>query len=125
MARLFDTHAHFDPFAADGSVGAVLDRAAAAGVARMCAVGSSEASNELVVRLAQEHPDVLVAAVGYDRDQLDAPRDLDQLVSKRPARPWWPWARSDWITITRRKRPRPSAPSLARCWNSRSSAAGR
>jgi TatD DNase family protein len=81
MARmkLFDTHAHFDTFAAEGSVAAVLARAAAAGVERMCAVGSSEASNELVVNLAQAHPERLVAAVGYDRDQLDKPRDMEKL----------------------------------------------
>ena len=76
---LFDTHAHFDAFEAEGSVAAVLARAAAAGVARMCAVGSSEASNELVVRLAQAHPEALVAAVGYDRDQLDQPRGVEKL----------------------------------------------
>ena len=79
--KWFDTHAHFDSFAADGSVAAVLARAAAAGVARMCAVGSSEASNELVVRLAREHPAALVAAVGYDRDQLDKPRDPEKLAA--------------------------------------------
>ena len=78
---LFDTHAHFDAFEAEGSVAAVLARAAAAGVARMCVVGSSEASNELVVRLAQAHPEALVAAVGYDRDQLDQPRDMDRLAA--------------------------------------------
>jgi TatD DNase family protein len=77
--RLFDTHAHFDTFAAAGSVAAVLARAAAAGVARMCAVGSSEASNELVVKLAQAHPETLVASVGYDRDQLAKPRDMEKL----------------------------------------------
>jgi TatD DNase family protein len=77
--RLFDTHAHFDPFAAEGTVGAVLDRAAAAGVENICAVGSAAASNELVVRLAGERPDRLVAAVGYDRDQLEAPCDLARL----------------------------------------------
>jgi TatD DNase family protein len=77
--KLFDTHAHFDAFAAENSVAAVLARAAAAGVERMCAVGSTQASNELVVRLAQERPEALVAAVGFDRDQLDQPRDLQQL----------------------------------------------
>ena len=79
--RLFDTHAHFDTFAADGSVAAVLARAAAAGVEKMCAVGSSEASNDLVVRLAREHPAALAAAVGYDRDQLEKPRDLAKLAA--------------------------------------------
>lgn len=79
--NLFDTHAHFDPFAAEGTVTAVLERAAAAGVKRICAVGSSEASNELVVRLAQEHPELLVAAVGYDRDQVAQPHDFEKLAA--------------------------------------------
>ena len=79
--KLFDTHAHFDSFAADGTVAAVLARAAAAGVEKMCAVGSSETSNELVVRLAGEHPEALVAAVGYDRDQLEKPRDMGKLAA--------------------------------------------
>jgi len=81
----FDTHAHFDSFEKDGTVEAVLSRAAAAGVTRMCAVGSSEASNDLVVRLASEHPDVLTAAVGYDRDQLDNPRSLELLAEQAAA----------------------------------------
>lgn len=79
--KLFDTHAHFDAFAAEGTVAAVLARAAAAGVEKMCAVGSSEASNDLVVRLARENPAALVAAVGYDRDQLDKPRDMEKLAA--------------------------------------------
>jgi len=84
--RLFDTHAHFDSFAAEGTVVEVLERAAVAGVARMCAVGSSEVSNELVVRLAQEHPESLVAAVGYDRDQTGKPHGLNKLaeLAKQP-----------------------------------------
>ncbi len=83
---LFDTHAHFDAFEAEGTVAAVLERAAAAGVARMCAVGSSEASNALVVRLARAHPEALVAAVGYDRGQIDQPRGPAQL-AELAARP--------------------------------------
>ena len=79
--RLFDTHAHFDGFEAEGTVPAVLARAAAAGVARMCAVGSSEASNALVVRLAQAHPETLLAAVGYDRDQIEKSRDMGKLAA--------------------------------------------
>ncbi|HOE36405.1 MAG TPA: TatD family hydrolase [Kiritimatiellia bacterium] len=78
---LFDTHAHFDTFAAEGRVAEVLARARAAGVERICAVGSSEASNELVVQLAQKHPAQLVAAVGYDRDQTDKPRDPARLAT--------------------------------------------
>lgn len=77
--KLFDTHAHFNGFVSDGTVPAVLARAQAAGVERICAVGSSEAANELVVRLATEHPDLLVASVGYDRDQTGKPHDLGKL----------------------------------------------
>jgi TatD DNase family protein len=77
----FDTHSHFDSFEKEGIVPAVLSRAAAAGVTRMCAVGSSEASNDLVVRLAREHPSVLTAAVGYDRDQLDNPCSPEKLAA--------------------------------------------
>jgi len=75
----FDTHSHFDTFEKEGTVQAVLSRAAAAGVTRMCAVGSSETSNEWVVRLAKEHASVLSAAVGYDRDQLENSRSPERL----------------------------------------------
>lgn len=78
---LFDTHAHLDGFAAEGTVEAVLARAQAAGVVCICAVGSSEASNELVVRLAGEYPEMLLAAVGYDRDQVEKPRDMGRLAA--------------------------------------------
>jgi len=77
----FDTHSHFDSFEKEGTVQAVLSRAAAAGVTRMCAVGSSEQSNDLVVRLARENPSVLTAAVGYDRDQIEKPRSPERLAA--------------------------------------------
>ena len=38
MPTWFDTHAHLDDFAADGTLDAVLSRAAAAGVTRICAM---------------------------------------------------------------------------------------
>jgi TatD DNase family protein len=77
--KLFDTHAHFDTFAADGSLPAVLERAAAAGVARICAMGGNPAANDLAARLAAEQPETFVAAVGWDRDQLDPRRDAAAL----------------------------------------------
>ena len=79
--KLFDTHAHFDLFEEKGTVPAVLARAEEAGVERICAVGSAEASNALAVRLASERPDRIVAAVGYDRDQVDKPRDMEKLAA--------------------------------------------
>ena len=69
----FDTHAHLDGFAAAGNLAAVLNRAANAGVTQICAIGGSPAANDLAVRLAQEYPAQLHAAVGYDRDQAKLP----------------------------------------------------
>src|SRR5262245_16317812 len=58
-----DTHAHLDDekFAAD--LPAVLDRAAAAGVGRVLAIGVDLATSRAAVRLAQTHP-MLSAVVG-------------------------------------------------------------
>ena len=72
--RLFDTHCHFER--ADPTVIApILERARAAGVARLMAVGGSPALNEgalLAASLAAETvvaPQV-VCAVGLDREQV-------------------------------------------------------
>jgi TatD DNase family protein len=79
MPTWFDTHAHLDDFAADGTLDAVLKRAAAVGVTRICAMGGSPAANALAARLAAERPETLVAAVGLDRDQSTTPPDLPAL----------------------------------------------
>ena len=79
MPTWFDTHAHLDDFAAAGTLDAVLARAAAAGVTRICAMGGSPAANALAARLAAERPETLVAAVGLDRDQSATPPDLPAL----------------------------------------------
>ena len=75
----FDSHAHFDTFP---DPDAVLARAAAAAVTRLCAVGSSPDSNRLVLDLASDRPAVLGAAVGLDREQIAAPPDLPLLRSQ-------------------------------------------
>ena len=87
MPTWFDTHAHLDDFAADGTLDAVLHRAAAAGVTRICAMGGSPAANALAARLAAERPETLVAAVGLDRDQSATPPDLPALrdLAQNPA----------------------------------------
>jgi TatD DNase family protein len=79
MPTWFDTHAHLDDFAAAGTLDAVLARAAAAGVTRICAMGGSPSANALASRLAAERPATLVAAVGLDRDQSATPPDLPAL----------------------------------------------
>lgn len=65
--ELFDTHAHFEGSAAE--IAAQLDRARAAGVVRVMAVGGSEELNAAARRAETPY-----RALGWDRDQ--AGRDL-------------------------------------------------
>ena len=65
----FDSHAHLDAFAEDGSLVAILERARTAGVQRTIAIGGSAASNQLAVELARRYPEQLRATVGFDRDE--------------------------------------------------------
>ena len=76
--RLFDTHCHFDQ-ADPTEIAAVLERAKAAGVERLMAVGGSVALNESAALAAEVAAEALVApkvvcAVGLDRDQIGKPR---------------------------------------------------
>lgn len=73
--RFVDSHAHLDTFAAEGSLPGVLERACAAGVYRVVAVGGSAEANRLAVALARENPGQLRATVGFDREE--AGRDPD------------------------------------------------
>jgi TatD DNase family protein len=79
---VIDTHAHLDDerFAAD--LPAVLERAAAAGVARIVTVGTSAASSRACVNLAARFPS-LVAAVGIHPNHVAeaAATDWDQIVN--------------------------------------------
>ena len=52
---LIDSHTHLESFAERGEVAAVLERAAAAGVAEMIAIGTSPEDWALYRKLAAEH----------------------------------------------------------------------
>lgn len=84
--RLFDSHCHFET-ADRGEIAAVLQRARAAGIERILAVGGSPVLNEsaaLAVQVAAELPDApeVVCALGLDREQVkDVSRGLPSLVS--------------------------------------------
>lgn len=75
----FDTHAHFDCFADAAEVRTVVERAAAAGVTRILAVGGSDALNRAALTAAETFPGRVFAAVGYDRDQADASPSVSEL----------------------------------------------
>jgi TatD DNase family protein len=67
--NLFDSHAHFDPLATPEARTAVCDRAAAAGVGRILAIGGSGAGNAAALDIAALRPDQVRAAVGWDRSE--------------------------------------------------------
>ncbi len=75
-AAPIDSHAHFDAFAAEGCVEAVVARARAAGLAAVVAVGGSPDANRLAVALAGRHEGFLFASVGFDRALCREPPGL-------------------------------------------------
>jgi len=75
----FDTHAHFNAFADPAEARAALERAEAAGVRRILAVGGSPEANRAALNAAAEWPGRVFAAVGYDRDQAESAPSLSGL----------------------------------------------
>ena len=67
-----DTHVHFDSFPDRAAIAEAMDRAAAAGVARMIAVGGRPEGNTVAVSVAADFPGRVHAAIGFDRDQAGA-----------------------------------------------------
>jgi TatD DNase family protein len=79
---MIDTHCHLDDQQFDADRGAVVARAAQAGVGQMIAVGTTAASSQATVRLAETYPS-LYAAVGIHPNSCAeaGPGDWDAVVS--------------------------------------------
>jgi TatD DNase family protein len=79
--ELIDTHAHLDDPRFADDLPAVLDRAAAAGVARVLTVGIDLATNRAALALAARHPDRLAAVVGIQPNHVAEadPADFDEV----------------------------------------------
>jgi len=67
MSGYLDSHAHFE--GTDAEIAAILDRALAANVGHVVAVGGSSSLNDGAVRAAAGRPHVL-KALGWDREQV-------------------------------------------------------
>ena len=67
-----DTHVHFDSFRDHAGISAAVDRAVAAGVVKMIAVGGNPEGNAVAVAAAADFPGRIHAAIGLDRDQATA-----------------------------------------------------
>ncbi len=76
MATFYDTHAHLDypDFAND--LPQVLERAAAAGIAKLIAVGTNLDNSKRCVALADWYPQVFAAVGWHPNDAHEAPEDL-------------------------------------------------
>jgi TatD DNase family protein len=76
MSVFYDTHAHlgFPDFNAD--LPAVIERAHAAGIARIVCIGTDLESSERAIRIASDHPNVYAAVGWHPTHVLEAPEDL-------------------------------------------------
>jgi TatD DNase family protein len=81
MPELIDTHAHLDDEQFAAELPAVIERARAAGVSTMLAIGTDVASSVSSVRLAAEYPQVF-AVVGIQPNHVAEaqPGDWDRIV---------------------------------------------
>lgn len=80
---LTDTHVHFRAGLAPDELKGLVERARAAGVARMVAVGCEPDTNEAALAAARLYPGELCAAVGYDRSMAGSdamPADIGRLL---------------------------------------------
>lgn len=76
MATFYDTHAHLDypDFAAD--LPQVVERASAAGITKIIAIGTDLKSSERALRLSEQFPGVYAAAGWHPCNAAGAPSDL-------------------------------------------------
>src|SRR5437016_12280049 len=76
MPTFYDTHAHLDypDFAND--LPQAIERAAAAGIAKIITVGTNLASSERAVKLAEQFPGVFAVVGWHPSDANEAPADL-------------------------------------------------
>jgi TatD DNase family protein len=80
--RLFDTHAHLSYDDLASQIGAVLGRAAAVGVERILAVGTSIESSEKCIALAQKFPSVYASVGIHPNDCADSTSaDFEKIAS--------------------------------------------
>src|SRR5437588_8698266 len=79
--ELFDTHAHLDDEQLAADVASVVERAAAAGISRILAVGTTAASSENCLQYAQRFPGVWSSAGIHPNHAAEAaPGDWDVIV---------------------------------------------
>jgi TatD DNase family protein len=76
MALFFDTHAHLDYPEFEPDFSAVLERAERASIAKIISIGTSLASSERAIRLAERFSGIYAAVGWHPTEALAAPADL-------------------------------------------------
>jgi TatD DNase family protein len=87
MAVFFDTHAHLDYPDYTPDLPGVVARAQTAGITKIISIGTSLASSERAVRLAEIFPNVYAAVGWHPTEALSAPEDLRPALSKLAGHP--------------------------------------
>jgi len=87
MAVFYDTHAHlgFPDFADD--LPEVIERAAAAGIAKIITIGTDLESSAQAIRIAERFPGVFAAVGWHPTHALQAPPDLRPALREMAAHP--------------------------------------
>jgi TatD DNase family protein len=76
MAIFFDTHAHLDYSDYAEDLPEIIQRAQAAGIAKIISIGTSLESSERAIRLAEKYAGVYAAVGWHPTEALKAPDDL-------------------------------------------------
>jgi TatD DNase family protein len=87
MAVFFDTHAHLDYPDYTADLPEVVARAQAAGITKIISIGTSLASSERAVRLAEKFPGVFAAVGWHPTEALSSPDDLRPALRKLAGHP--------------------------------------
>ena len=87
MAIFYDTHAHLDYPDFDAELAAVIERARNAGIQKIVAVGTDEASSRKVVRIAEQFPAVFAVVGWHPSEAGQAPEDIRGLLRELAAHP--------------------------------------
>ena len=76
MATFYDTHAHLDYPDFAGDFPQMLERAHAAGITKLVAVGTDLESSQRCIRLAEQHPQIFAVVGWHPTHANEAPEDL-------------------------------------------------
>jgi len=76
MATFYDTHAHLDDPDFNPDLPQVIERALAAGITRIIAIGTDLESSRRAIRIAEQFPRVCAVAGWHPSHAMEAPADI-------------------------------------------------